>query len=56
MSSDNHFEQSLLDKIKTRHLAPKPRWRFLLSDYAVWGTGALALVIGGVSSYFSATA
>lgn len=45
----DNFEQRLVDKIKSDKLVPKPRWRFLLKDYAVWLSGALALFMGAAA-------
>ena len=49
MILDNKFDQELLDKIKTKHLLPTPKWHFLLKNYVVWGIGFLSLVIGGLA-------
>lgn len=38
-----------MDKIKADKIAPTPRWHFLFKNYAVWGSGALALIIGGLA-------
>jgi len=43
------FDQKLADKIKEEKIAPKPRWHFLLKDYVVWASGALALLIGAAA-------
>ncbi len=47
--SQKKFDEKLLEKIKAGHLAPKPRWRFLVKNYLVWGLGALALLVGGLA-------
>jgi hypothetical protein len=49
MTLDNKFDEELLDKIKTKHLLPTPRWHFLLKNYVVWGIGLLSLIIGGLA-------
>jgi hypothetical protein len=49
MNVDNKFDQALLEKIKTKHLLPTPKWHFLLKNYVVWGIGFLALIIGGLA-------
>lgn len=49
MILDNKFDEELLDKIKTKHLLPTPKWHFLLKNYVVWGIGFLSLVIGGLA-------
>ncbi len=43
------FDRRLLDKMKAENLSPKPRWRFLLKNYVVWISGALALLIGAAA-------
>jgi hypothetical protein len=48
METDN-FDQKLVEKIKEEKLTPKPRWHFLLKNYVVWGSGALALLIGAAA-------
>jgi heme/copper-type cytochrome/quinol oxidase subunit 2 len=45
----DQFEEKLIAKIKNEKLSPKPRWQFLLKDYVVWISGALALIIGAVA-------
>jgi uncharacterized membrane protein len=49
MISDEKFGQELLEKIKTKHLEPKPKWQFLLKNYTIWTTGILSLILGAVS-------
>lgn len=48
MDIDN-FDQKLVDKIKQEHIAPRPRWHFLLKDYVVRATGTLALLVGSAA-------
>jgi len=43
------FDQKLVEKIKEARITPKPRWHFLLKDYVVLATGALALLIGAAA-------
>ena len=43
------LSQEVLKKIEEKHIKPKPRWTFLLKDYAVWILGALALFSGGLA-------
>jgi hypothetical protein len=43
------LSQSILEKIKTKHIMPKPRWTFLLHDYLVWAMAALSIIIGSLS-------
>ena len=44
---NNIFNQGILEKLKAKK--PKARWHFLLKNYAVWVSGALALLIGAAS-------
>lgn len=39
----------VLKTIKEKHIKPKPRWTFLLKDYAIWILGACSLVVGGLA-------
>jgi len=39
----------VLQKIKEGHIAPKPRWQFLLKDYFVWFVFLISLVIGSLA-------
>lgn len=43
------FDEKLIAKIKGENIAPRPRWHFLLKDYAVWVSGALSLLVGGAA-------
>lgn len=47
--TNNQFEEKLIAKIKNEKLTPKPRWQFLLKNYVIWISGALALVIGSLA-------
>ncbi|MFA6306349.1 MAG: hypothetical protein WCV70_00830 [Patescibacteria group bacterium] len=49
MALDKNFEEEFLHKIEAEKIQPKPRWRFLLKNYAVWGAGILALFFGAIS-------
>jgi len=46
---NEQFGQKILEKIKEEKIAPKPRWRFLLQKYMVWGSGILALIVGSLA-------
>ncbi len=39
----------ILNKIKEKHISPKPRWRFLLQDYVVWMAFVISIVVGALS-------
>lgn len=47
MQSD--LGQTIIDKIKSESLSPKPRWHFLLREWLVWTFGAFALIVGAAS-------
>ena len=47
---NEEFGQKLLEQMKEDKIAPKPRWRFLLKKYVVWGSGAIALIVGGLAT------
>jgi len=36
--------------IKEKKIIPKPKWRFLLEEYFIWGTGAISLIIGSLAA------
>ena len=44
-----NFEEKILQTIKEHHLAPKPRWQFLLKDSLVWAAATIALLVGGLA-------
>jgi hypothetical protein len=39
----------VLGRIDLEHLAPRPRWEFLLKNYVFWGLGALAAILGALA-------
>ena len=41
--------QKIFEKIEEEEITPKPRWQFLLKNYAVWTVGILSVLIGGVA-------
>ncbi|MDD4995526.1 MAG: hypothetical protein PHW53_03635 [Patescibacteria group bacterium] len=45
---NNNFDQEVLGAIKDSKLTPKPRWQFILKDYALWVSAIACLLIGGV--------
>ncbi len=49
----DHLAERVLGRITQEHLAPRPRWEFLLKNYAFWGLGVLAVLFGALA--FSAT-
>jgi hypothetical protein len=46
---DDHLAKRVLGRITDEHLAPRPRWEFLLKNYAFWGLGALAVIFGALA-------
>ena len=39
----------VLRKIKEGHIAPKPRWQFLLKDYFIWFVFLVSLLLGSLA-------
>lgn len=46
---NNKFEQTLLKKIKSKKIAPKPKWIFILKNYAIWSAGFMSLVMSSAA-------
>jgi len=44
---DKSISQEVLDKIK--NVKPKPRWEFLLKNYAIWSLGLISLILGSLA-------
>lgn len=44
-----NLSESIVAKIKERGLIPRPRWRFILKNWAIWLSGAAALLIGAMA-------
>jgi heme/copper-type cytochrome/quinol oxidase subunit 2 len=57
MFPNENFDKKLIDKIREEKISPKPRWQFLLKNWAIWTSGILALLVGAlfvsVIIYFS---
>lgn len=49
MKNKKDFSSKILDVIKEGKIKPKPRWEFLLKDYAILATGILSIIIGGLA-------
>lgn len=52
----NNLIQDTLNKIKKEHIAPEPRWRFLLQKFSAWLLVGLAVFLGATAisvAYFS---
>lgn len=45
-----NLSQKVLEKIKEKHIKPKPRWQFTAKNIAVWLLGLLALIFGGFAT------
>ncbi|OGF25960.1 hypothetical protein A2303_01370 [Candidatus Falkowbacteria bacterium RIFOXYB2_FULL_47_14] len=46
----NHdISRDVLKTIEEKHIKPKPRWTFLLKDYAIWILGAFSLIVGSLA-------
>jgi hypothetical protein len=43
------ISSTVLEKIKKEHIAPKPKWQFLLKKSVLWGSFVLTLLFGGLS-------
>jgi hypothetical protein len=43
------FSESIIGRIKTEHIAPVPRWHFLLKSYVFWGLLILSIILGSLS-------
>lgn len=46
---NNNFKKEILEKIEKEHIAPKPKWQFLLKNYVVWLIGGSFVIIGGLA-------
>lgn len=49
MSESKTTNQEVFDRIKAEHIVPKPRWQFLVRNYAIWTAGFFALLFGAIS-------
>lgn len=47
--TEHSLTENVLDRIKNEHIAPKPRWEFLLKNYVIWIIGGLSIIIGSIS-------
>ena len=45
----DNLGDKVLRKIKEEHIAPKPRWQFLLKDYFIWFLFLIALFLGSLA-------
>jgi hypothetical protein len=43
------FSDDIIGKIKQEHIAPVPRWHFLLKSYVFWGLLACSIILGSLS-------
>lgn len=50
MKTDIDISKQVLQKIKQEKIAPEPRWKFLLKDYAVWIFFGISILLGGLAT------
>jgi hypothetical protein len=43
------LSNKILQKIKEEKIEPKPRWQFLLKNYAFWAAFGVSVIIGGLA-------
>lgn len=48
-NDEKKISTQVLEQIKQEEVKPKPRWTFLLKDWVLWGTGAIAILLGALS-------
>lgn len=55
MSDHKHtpLSDQILGKIEQEHIAPKPKWHFLLHEWVVWFVAFAALVVGSIAATLS---
>lgn len=41
--------KKIISKIKQEKIKPEPRWKFLVKNYAIWISGILSILIGGLA-------
>lgn len=46
---DQNIITSVLNKIKSEDIKPKPRWSFLAKDYLIWFFGFFSLLVGALA-------
>lgn len=47
---ENEVGKKILDKISQDHIAPKPKWEFVVRDYALWLFFGASLLVGSLAS------
>jgi hypothetical protein len=47
--SEHQFSEDILRTINEKHISPKPKWAFLIKDWAVWTAGVVSILIGGIA-------
>ncbi len=45
----NQLTDKVLSAIKERHIAPKPRWQFLLQRWVIWAAAGFSVLLGSVA-------
>jgi len=48
----NNIIKDTIDKIKKEHLAPKPKWQFVLTEVLYWIFFGVSVLLGGVAVSF----
>jgi len=46
----NGTGKNILDQIKKAHIRPKPKWEFLLKNYAIWAIFGIGVFIGSLAT------
>ncbi len=44
-----NIASKILDSIKKKDIKPKPKWEFLVREYAIWGLGIFSILIGALA-------
>ncbi len=47
--NNNDLNLKILDQIKSHHIKPRARWKFLLKNYLTWTTSLISLIISAAS-------
>lgn len=43
------LSEEILRTINEKHISPKPKWEFLMKEWAVWTAGIISIIIGGIA-------
>lgn len=47
--SNQPLSEEILRTINEKHISPKPKWEFLMKEWAVWTAGVISIFIGGIA-------